>query len=55
VSWANETSHEISKITEYHNEGPDVFVILVNVGIGNMVEAVENVYVKAAKSASEVY
>lgn len=55
VSWANETSHEISKIAKYHDEGPDVFVVLINVGIGHMVEAVKNVNVKAAKSASEVY
>ena len=55
MPWADETSLEVSKIAEYHNEGSDVLVISVDIGVRNMVEAVEYINVKATECASEVY
>jgi hypothetical protein len=55
VPWADETSLEVSKIAEYHNEGSDVLVIPIDIGVRNMVEAVEYINVKATECASEVY
>jgi hypothetical protein len=54
VSGANETSHEVSKIAEDHDERSNVLVVLSDIGVRHVVEAVKNINVKAAKRAGEI-
>lgn len=50
----NIARHEVSVITGQHQDRSNLLMIIIHVGVWQMMEAIENVNIKAAKSAGEV-